>query len=72
MQLTSEMLERVHSGAAPIAPRDRRRYCDLVSASLRRRPLLTNAALMEAIRAAQRELLRPSADSRAARRIAPA
>jgi hypothetical protein len=55
-QLTSEMLELVRSGAAPIPPRDRLRYYDLVSASLRKgRPLLTNAALVEAIRAAQRE-----------------
>jgi hypothetical protein len=63
MQLTIEMLERVHSGAAPVPPRDRRRYYDLVSALLRRCPLLTNAALMDAIRAAQRELLRPPAEA---------
>jgi hypothetical protein len=62
-QLTDEMLERVHSGAAPIPPRDRRRYYDLISASLRRRSVLTNAALMDAIRAAQRELLRPPAEA---------
>jgi hypothetical protein len=50
MLLTGEMLERVRNGAAPVPPRDRRRYYDLVSASLRRCPLLTNAALMDAIR----------------------
>jgi hypothetical protein len=61
--LTSEMLELVRKGAAPVPPRDRRRYYDLVSASLRRCPLLTNAALMDAIRAAQRELLRPPAEA---------
>jgi hypothetical protein len=59
--LTGEMLERVRSGAAPVPPRDRRRYFDLISASLAKCPLLTNAALMDAIRAAQRELLRPPA-----------
>ena len=59
--LTGEMLERVRSGAAPVPPRDRRRYYDLVSASLAKDSLLTNAALMDAIRAAQRELLRPPA-----------
>jgi hypothetical protein len=60
-QLTSEMLERVRDGAAPVPARDRRRYYDLVSASLRRRPLLTNAALTEVILAVQRELLRSPA-----------
>ena len=60
--LTGEMLELVRNGAAPVPPRDRRRYYDLVSASLRRCPLLTNAALMDAIRAAQRQL-RPPAET---------
>jgi hypothetical protein len=61
--LTGEMLERVRSGAAPVPPRDRRRYYDLVSASLAKCSLLTNAALMDAIRAAQRELLRRPAEA---------
>jgi hypothetical protein len=61
--LTGEMLELIRNGAAPVLPRDRRRYYDLVSAPLRRCPLLTNAALMDAIRAAQRELLRPPAEA---------
>ena len=61
--LTSEMLELVRGGAAPVAPRDRRRYYDLISASLSKRPLLTNAALIDAIQAAQRELLRPPAEA---------
>jgi hypothetical protein len=61
--LTSEMLELVRGGAAPVAPRDRPRYYNLVSASLRKCSLLTNAALMDAIRAAQRELLRPPAEA---------
>jgi hypothetical protein len=30
----SEMSDLIHGGAAPIAPRDRRRYYDLVSTSL--------------------------------------
>jgi hypothetical protein len=61
--LTGEMLELVRNGAAPVPPRDRRRYYDLVSASLRRYPLLTNATLMDAIRATQRELLRSPAEA---------
>jgi hypothetical protein len=48
---------------APVPLRDRRRYYDLVSASLAKCSLLTNAALMEAIRSAQRELLRPPAEA---------
>jgi hypothetical protein len=47
MQLTAEMQNLIRDGAAPVAPRDRRRYYDLVSASLRKCSLLTNAALME-------------------------
>jgi hypothetical protein len=61
--LTSEMLELVRNGAAPVPPRDRRRYYDLISASLAKCALLTNAALMDAIRAAQRELLRSPAEA---------
>jgi hypothetical protein len=52
-----------HTGAAPVPPRDRRRYYNLVSVSLGKCSLLTNAALMDAIRAAQRELLRPPAEA---------
>ena len=63
MQLTGEMLEIIRNGAAPVPPRDRRRYYDLISASLSKRPLLTNAALIDAIQAAQRELLRPPAEA---------
>jgi hypothetical protein len=63
MQLTPEMENLVREGAAPIPPRDRRRYYDLVSASLDKCSLLTNAALMDAIRAAQRELLRRPAEA---------
>jgi hypothetical protein len=59
--LTNEMLERVHSGAAPVPARDRRRYYNLVTTRLNRCPLLTNAAVTEVILAAQRELLRPAA-----------
>ena len=61
--LTSEMQDLVRNGAAPVAPRDRRRYYDLISASLAKCSLLTNAALMDAIRAAQRELLRRPAEA---------
>jgi hypothetical protein len=61
--LTGEMQDLVRNGAAPVAPRDRRRYYDLISASLAKCSLLTNAALMDAIRAAQRELLRPPAEA---------
>jgi hypothetical protein len=61
--LTSEMLELVRNGAAPVPPRDRRRYYNLVSASLAKCGLLTNAALMDAIRAAQRELFRRPAEA---------
>jgi hypothetical protein len=61
--LAGEMLERVRSGAAPIPSRDRRRYFDLINASLAKCPLLTNAALMDAIRAAQRALLRSPAEA---------
>jgi hypothetical protein len=57
MQLTQEMQDLVHNGAGPVPPRDRGRYFDLVSASLRKGPL-TNAAVLEAIRSAQREVLR--------------
>jgi hypothetical protein len=39
MQLTTEMLELVRSGAAPVPPRDRGRYFDLVSASLNKHQL---------------------------------
>jgi hypothetical protein len=53
----------VRNCAAPVPPRDRRRYYDLVSASLGKCPLLTNAPLMDAIRAAQRELLRRPAEA---------
>jgi hypothetical protein len=70
--LTAEMLERVRSGAAPVAPRDRRRYYDLVSASLGKCPLLTNAALMDAIQAAQRELLRRPVEAWCRERYSPA
>jgi hypothetical protein len=42
----------VRSGAAPVPLRDRRRYYDLVSASLDKCSLLTNAVLMEAIKPA--------------------
>jgi hypothetical protein len=63
MPLTSEMQNLVHGGAAPIPPRDRRRYYDLVSASLTKNSLLTHATLMDAIRAAQRELLRSPAEA---------
>jgi hypothetical protein len=54
---------QAEKSAAPVPPRDRRHYYDLVGALLRRCPLLTNAALMDAIRAAQRELLRPPAEA---------
>ena len=63
MQLTGEMQDLVRSGAAPVAPRDRRRYYDLVGASLAKDSLLTNATLMDAIRAAQREILRRPAEA---------
>jgi hypothetical protein len=59
MQLTDEMRDLIYNGAGPVLPRDRPRYYDLVSTSLRRSPLLSNAAVTEAIRSAQRELLRP-------------
>jgi hypothetical protein len=47
----------------PVAPRDRGRYFDLVSASLNKQQLLSNAAVLEAIRSAQRTLLRPPVET---------
>jgi hypothetical protein len=61
LQLTIEMLELVHGGARPVPLRDHRRYFDLVAAELRKVSPLSNAAVLDAIRGAQRELLRPSA-----------
>jgi hypothetical protein len=63
MLLTGEMLDLVRNGAAPVPPRDRSRYYDLVSTSLDKGSLLTNAAVLKAIRTAQRELLRPPAEA---------
>jgi hypothetical protein len=57
--LPDEMLDQVHASAAPLPPVDRPRYYALIARWLDQCPLLTNAALMEAIRSAQRELLRP-------------
>jgi hypothetical protein len=57
--LSDEMLEAVHSGAVPVPMRDRTRYYGVISAWLDACPLLTNAGLMDAIRSAQREVLRP-------------
>jgi hypothetical protein len=53
-QLPDEYLSAIHAGAEPIPRPDRRAYYNLVSAWLDHCPLLTKAALMEAIRAAQR------------------
>ena len=63
MQLTHEMQDLVYNGAAPVPPRDRPRYFDLVNAALAKCSLLTNAAVLEAIRSAQRELLRPPVEA---------
>jgi hypothetical protein len=56
--LDDQMLDAVHAGAAPIPMRDRPRYYNVISAWLDACPLLTNAGLRDAIRSAQRELLR--------------
>jgi hypothetical protein len=61
-QLTQEMQDLVHRGGRPVPARDRGRYFELVEASLGKGPL-TNAAVVEAIRSAQRELLRPPAEA---------
>jgi hypothetical protein len=64
MQLSDEMLDLVHRGAGPVPLRDRARYYDRVAAELRKAPLLTNAAVVEAVRQAQREvLLRPPVEA---------
>jgi hypothetical protein len=57
--LDDQMLEAVHSGASPIPMRDRKHYYDSIARWLDSCVLLTNAGLMDAIRSAQRELLRP-------------
>jgi len=59
MQLTDEMRDLIYNGAGPVLPRDRPRYFELVSAALRKSPQLSNGTVVEAIRSAQRELLRP-------------
>jgi hypothetical protein len=61
--LDDQMLEAVHSGASPIPMRDRPRYYNVISAWLDACPLLTNAGLRDAIRSAQRELLRPTVEA---------
>ena len=58
MQLTDEMRDLIYNGAGPVLPRDRPRYFELVSAALRKSPQ-SNGTVVEAIRSAQRELLRP-------------
>jgi hypothetical protein len=80
MQLTGEMLERVRSGAAPVAPRERRRYYDLVSASLAKCSLASDQCPLDGrdsgstariVAAACRSCLKRECYRRAARRIAP-
>jgi hypothetical protein len=61
MQLSAEMLELVHDGAGPIRMRDRNAYFALVVASLHKAPVLSPAAVLDAIRVAQGEVLRPAA-----------
>jgi hypothetical protein len=63
MQLTNEMLELVHSGAGPIPLHDRSSYYDLIAAELRKSSLPTNAAIVEAVKQVQRELLRPPVEA---------
>jgi hypothetical protein len=61
MRLTDEMTELVHDGSRPVPLRDRNRYFELVRATLSKLPLLTNACVMDAVRQARREVLRPAA-----------
>jgi hypothetical protein len=63
MQLTQEMQDLVHRGAGPVSLRDRSRYYDRVAAELRKAPLLSNGTVMEAVRQAQREVLRPPVEA---------
>jgi hypothetical protein len=53
MLLTGEMLELVRNGAAPVPPRDRRHYYDLVSASLGKYPSQACPAAESALLAAR-------------------
>jgi hypothetical protein len=63
VQLSAEMLDLVHNGARPVPLRDRSRYYDRVAAELRKRPFLTNGNVLEAVRQAQREILRPPVEA---------
>jgi len=58
-QLSDEMRDAIHNGAGPIRLHDRRTYYERVASELRKAPMLTNACVMDAIRTAQREMLRP-------------
>jgi hypothetical protein len=61
--LSDTLLDSVHSGASPIAPPDRVRYYTIISRWLDATVLVTPAGLQEAIRGAQRELLRPPVEA---------
>jgi hypothetical protein len=62
-QLEDSMLDQVHMGAEPVPYGDRQKYYGLIARWLDHCPLVTNAALMEAIRSAQRQLLRPPVEA---------
>jgi hypothetical protein len=57
--LSDDFLEQIHRGAGPVSDHDRVTYYNLISTWLDHCPLLTPAALQEAVRSAQAKLLRP-------------
>jgi hypothetical protein len=59
--LSDESLTAIHRGAEPVPWPDRRTYYNRISSWLDSCALLTPVALREAIRSAQRELLRSPA-----------
>jgi hypothetical protein len=61
MQLSAEMLELVHDGSRPLRFRDHNDYYERVASELRKAPVLSPAAVLDAIRVAQGEVLRPAA-----------
>ena len=61
IDLSDEMLNAVHAGAEPVPRHDRKRYYNIIAAWLDECPLLTHHGLRDAIREAQRQLLRSSA-----------
>jgi hypothetical protein len=58
-QVPDEYLVAIHDGATPVPMRDRESYYAAIARWLDACPLLTHHALAEAIRSAQRGVLRP-------------